>query len=105
MKENKPFNQLAIVFLLSFMTLSGLAKNDSTLSTWIDKQLDYCDHQVNATLTQLSLCDSLPRSISKNSTEWVKISYGDWTSGFWPGILWYHYAFTRNKSDRRQAIR
>lgn len=91
--------------LLSVVALDGQAKNNPATPAWIDHQLDYCDHQINATLAQLSSSDSLPRSIKKDCSEWGKTSYGDWTSGFWPGILWYRYAFTQSKDNRREAVR
>lgn len=85
--------------------MSGQATGNPRQSAWIDKQLDYCNRHIDATLAQIASIDSLPRSIKKDCTQWSRISYGDWTSGFWPGILWYRYANSHSKNDRREAVR
>ena len=89
---NKTLNKTFIALVLFMMGMNGSAKNIPDHLAWIEKQLDYCDRHINITLGQLASCDSLPRSINGNCTQWGKITYEDWTSGFWPGILWYRYA-------------
>ena len=93
------------MLVLFMIGVNGTAKNNLAYSAWIDKQLDYCNRHIYVTLGQLASSDSLPRSINENCTQWEKVSYDDWTSGFWPGILWYRYAYTQNRADRREAAR
>jgi unsaturated chondroitin disaccharide hydrolase len=45
----------------------------------------------------------MPRSIEPNQKNWNTVDIYDWTSGFWPGILWYDYEETHNKSIEVKA--
>lgn len=66
--------------------------------------LTYSVQQVTAAASRLQGYDSIPRNITGSATRWALVDYKDWTSGFWPGILWYIYEYTgdtawRNKAD------
>ncbi|BAV07004.1 unsaturated chondroitin disaccharide hydrolase [Filimonas lacunae] len=67
------------------------------------KALDYCTRQAAATAAQLPGYDSLPRSIATNGTRWKLVDYKDWTSGFWPGVLWYVYEYTKDTAWKNKA--
>jgi unsaturated chondroitin disaccharide hydrolase len=71
----------------------------------VNKSLDYSVAQVAKTAVSLNNYDSIPRSIANGQTKWRLINYKDWCSGFWPGILWYTYEYTKdtvwkNKADK-----
>lgn len=72
----------------------------------IDDQLDYCVEQAERTL-ELTPKDgeSIPRNIPPNSTKWRFVAYQDWTSGFWPGVLWYVYEHTQEPAWKAHAER
>ncbi len=59
-----------------------------------DKNLQYCVKQAEKTISGLNNFDSIPRSITQANTKWKMVNYHDWTSGFWPGILWYLFEYT-----------
>jgi len=42
-------------------------------------------------MNSLSEADSFPRNIYPGHTKWNKVNIYDWTSGFWPGVLWFAY--------------
>ena len=42
-------------------------------------------------MNRLDKTDSFPRNINHGQTQWNKVNIHDWTSGFWPGVLWYAY--------------
>ncbi|MDO6601633.1 glycoside hydrolase family 88 protein [Arenibacter palladensis] len=88
---------LASLILLS-LTLGCGNKNPKKSNTYtfdIDKELAYCEQQATKTLTLIPEDGkSLPRNIAPDSQEWRFINYKDWTSGFWPGTLWYLYEGT-----------
>lgn len=65
--------------------------------------LDYCVQQAAATAALLPGYDSLPRSIAAGSTQWRLVDYKDWTSGFWPGVLWYVYDYTKDTGWKNKA--
>lgn len=65
--------------------------------------LDYCVAKVGKSAAALQGYDRLPISIAKGDTAWKLAGYRDWRSGFWPGILWYVYEYTRQDSWRKKA--
>lgn len=61
----------------------------------VDQQLDYCVAQASKTLKNIPPGDSLlPRNVDQGKTTWRYVPYRDWTSGFFPGILWYLYEYS-----------
>ena len=72
----------------------------------VDRQLAYCDTQIRKTLESIGQDSCLmPRSIDTRQKTWNTCDIYDWTSGFWPGILWYDYEATGDTAIRSQAIR
>ncbi|HTE10151.1 MAG TPA: glycoside hydrolase family 88 protein [Chitinophagaceae bacterium] len=68
-----------------------------------DKQLGYCAQQASKTMAALHDYDHIPRSIANGKTDWRMISYKDWCSGFWPGVLWYVYEYTKTDQAKTAA--
>lgn len=76
-----------------------------------DKELDYCASQVIKALDALNRPDSgydytmEPRNIMDGETAWKcrKACVQEWCSGFWPGILWMDYAYTKDENIRKAA--
>ena len=68
-----------------------------------DTGLQYCLRQASNTLTKLEDTVNYPRSIASGSKEWRYVNYRDWTSGFWPGILWYAYAYSKDEKWKDAA--
>lgn len=56
-----------------------------------DKYIGYCVAQAKRTIDSIGNDTLLPRSIAKGETKWEMVPIEDWTSGFWPGTLWYLY--------------
>ncbi|MCJ8164292.1 glycoside hydrolase family 88 protein [Pontibacter sp. E15-1] len=70
----------------------------------IDKQLDYCVSQAKKTLQQIpDDTASIPRNILDGSDQWTFVKYRDWTSGFWPGTLWYLYEYSGDENLKTSA--
>lgn len=69
----------------------------------IDKNLNYCASQAEKTLALIPESQAIPRNIAPGSQTWNYVGYEDWTSGFWPGILWYLYEYTGEKKWKEQA--
>ena len=69
--------------------------------------LAYCENQVNLSLPRLQDATGLPRNILSegDSKCWKCTSIYDWTSGFWPGILWYTYEAGRDENIKKAAER
>ena len=97
---------LASIVILSLAIGCGnkKPKNSNTYTFDIDKELTYCAQQATKTLTLIPKDGtSLPRNIAPDSQEWRFINYKDWTSGFWPGTLWYLYENTNDQKWKEQA--
>lgn len=71
----------------------------------VERSLDYCNTQVNKTLIEIRGINRMPRNIMDSLTIWelVPVCIGEWTIGFWPGILWYNYENTQNLNDANAA--
>lgn len=82
--------QLSIL-MVSALLFSACQKI-ATQSFDVDQQLAYCAAQASKTLVLIPPGDSLlPRNVDQGKTDWRFVPYRDWTSGFFPGILWYLY--------------
>ena len=76
-----------------------------------DNALNYCAAQVNRALEALK--DSAgnydytmePRNILEGDTAWNcrKVSEQEWCSGFWPGVLWMDYDYTKDETIKKAA--
>ena len=71
----------------------------------VNESLKYCDRQVERSLKELTVDTLLPRNIADTAKNWKLVNYKDWTSGFWPGILWYDYEFTKDEKVKEKAIK
>lgn len=93
---------MKIRYFISILTILHFnATGVAQLNTGL--QLQYCSQQAEKTLASLDGFNQLPRSIPKGAKEWRLVGYKDWCSGFWPGILWYNYEFTKRDEWRVAA--
>jgi unsaturated chondroitin disaccharide hydrolase len=70
----------------------------------VDPALKYCVQQATKTAASLPATPpNLPRNILNGKKKWNYISYKDWTSGFWPGTLWYVYEYTKDPAWKAKA--
>lgn len=67
------------------------------------KHLDYCVAQATKTLAQLPDNALIPRNIPPAEKQWNLVDYEDWTSGFWPGVLWQLYEYTNDTAWKAKA--
>ncbi len=97
-----------VAFLIGSCT--GIIRSENN---WTQENLDFADKQLtfateavakvtaegstNADIKMIS-----PRSINKDGTLRM-VTYLDWTSGFFPGTLWYMYENTGNEKWRKKA--
>ncbi|RAJ15418.1 glycoside hydrolase family protein [Arenibacter echinorum] len=73
----------------------------------LDKEIKNCEAQLNQAVPKLTDLTKHPRLIETNATEWKEIPNGRlvWTSGFYPGILWYMYDLTKEERWKEEAIK
>lgn len=65
----------------------------------VDRELSYCNKQVQETLNRIGDTTMMPRNILAGQSDWnlVPVRIEEWTVGFWPGILWYNYENTKSE--------
>ena len=98
------FKILSSSLFIVVAAVSSTAKADNLKKEWTENQLDYCGRQIHKTLMELPNDSVLPRSIDAGTDKWTTTSNCDWTSGFWPGILWYNYEYSNKLTDKLQAL-
>ncbi len=59
-----------------------------------EKYLNFAVEQVSGALEPETDPNQIPRNIPEGDEFWRTRMFTDWTSGFWPGILWYMYEYT-----------
>jgi unsaturated chondroitin disaccharide hydrolase len=107
-------NTLLLFSLISLISCKNSEKkNDSnlvsenTVEINLQKQIDDCEDQLEIAVPKLTDLTKHPRLIETNETEWKEVPNGKlvWTSGFYPGILWYAYDVTGNEKWKTEAIK
>lgn len=97
------------LLLLTLTVLATSAKDKFS----VDAQLEYCSRQVNRALAELSDANGgydytmEPRNILKGDKQkgWNvrPVKAEEWCSGFWPGILWMDYSYTKDAGVLKAA--
>ncbi len=94
------------LIMLTGLLIANACKEPASALLDVDGQLSYCVNQAEKTDANISNDSSqIPRSIANGKTVWRFVNYRDWTCGFWPGILWYNYEFTKDAKWKAEATR
>lgn len=110
----KPFLISLLICLASCQSWTKNKNNEldskalaSIASFDLDEEIKNCEAQLNRVVPKLKDLTKHPRLIETNETEWKEISNGRlvWTSGFYPGILWYMYDLTKDPKWKNEAIK
>lgn len=99
--KNKILSQLFLFIL--FVICFACRSEENGID--IAKEMRYCSSQALLTLTEAPTLESIPNAIESGTSEWCYAKPGSWTSGFWPGILWYLYEGTGDKAWQNAANR
>lgn len=75
---------------------------EQILESKIYKIIDFIKDQLKRTADEVSK-DKYPRSTEYGNNKWKQVDSSDWTSGFYPGCLWYAYELTRDEELRKLA--
>ena len=97
-----------IFIVLAVVLVFSCSKKED--DNFIDVALSYCATQTERSLVELkgdSTIDytMMPRNILSGESRWNcrKATKEEWTSGFWPGVLWYDYEYTKDEKIKREA--
>ena len=100
MKRNR-----LIVLLFVAVLLSACSQKAKKLSV-VDENLAYASAQIGLQLKSIKEQDKIlnPRTINpKGITKYVQME--DWTSGFFPGIMWYMFEMTGDEKWKDYGIK
>ncbi|WP_245840488.1 glycoside hydrolase family 88 protein [Ohtaekwangia koreensis] len=101
----KRYILMAGLMILLALTSAAWIKYRNDASLDVNENLDYCVDQARKTLLQIPGGALMPRSIDHDKSSWRYVPIEDWTSGFWPGTLWYIYEATGDEQWRVEADR
>lgn len=90
------------LFIAIFIT-SVLFSSCKSETAWVDESIDTAAYQLNQMAVEIADSAKLPRSI-RNGEIRLEDLY-DWTSGFFPGSLWYTYELTKDDKFKEEAIK
>ena len=99
-----------LIILLSICFVACASMRDEF---HVDDALNYCYKQMLLTLEELQSANGgyldynkIPRCILNGQRFWRCVDVKkDWCSGFWPGILWYGYEYTKDTLLKKEAQR
>ena len=89
--------KLAII-ILAFFSIGWEAKSQDI----VKKNFELAEIQYQAMLKKAMDITCFPRTVKQDKLWCVPAE--DWTSGFWPGILWYMYEYTKNNRWKDEAM-
>lgn len=113
-KKNQVKGLLLICLIAFFVSCKNDKKQkqleviaDVNVSIDLDKQIDDCEHQLEIAVPKLTDLTKHPRLIDTDKKEWKEVTNDKliWTSGFYPGVLWYAYDVTGNEKWKKEAIK
>ena len=92
---------MSLLMLIATLFSSSAPQEADVFNT--SEYLDFAMQQVGKTLNVSFDPDYTPRYIKPGDTAWSTSNPNDWTSGFWPGILWYMYEYSQDPHIREMA--
>jgi hypothetical protein len=96
----KTFSLFLAISAITFSSFAQPNQNDESFK-WFKKATEVINYQLNQA-TKTYLPGKNPRSINPNGT--VRLAgLTDWTTGFFPGSLWYGYELTNDKKLAQEA--
>jgi len=105
---------LLFVLFMSIVSCNNSKKKDAVADTNqteqkidLQKLINDCENQLEIAVPKLTDLSKHPRLIDADKKEWKQVTNDKliWTSGFYPGILWYAYDVTKNEKWKEEAIK
>ncbi len=95
---------LLLLLLTGSLLARGQAKNKKSMQELIRSNLSFAAAQYK-TLMKNTPAASMPRSFDTAANKIITSNTSWWTSGFFPGTLWYIYEYTKDTAIRSEAER
>jgi len=103
--KNMSTKKLKIQLVIAFALLT-IANSVFAQKVDVAKQFKYAEQQTSYMLKSLKTADTSKGMVFPRTFEHGKlrlVNSQDWTSGFFPGILWFLYDYTRDEKWLKQA--
>ena len=94
---------ILVFCVLLFVLCSETPKKETDWSAIIEQSLTYAAGQMKKTAETIQDSTQFPRSIEHG--QWITTKARGWTSGFFPGCLWFAFEYTGDDWFRTQAAR
>ncbi len=98
---NKNF-VLIITLFLFYACATQQEQTEQPIAEVVEEGLEFAVEQYQGMLKALPDSTQNPRTIKNDTIRTIKIR--DWTSGFFPGSLWYLYEYTGDESLKKAAM-
>lgn len=94
------------IFLIMMMAFAGGCSQNGSNQPVIDveNKLDHSEAKLIKALEDMDINDGFPRSVKPGEYAWSSTGIGGWTSGFFPGLLWYAYEYSANEQLLEAAM-
>ena len=96
------FIKTFLAFITVIMLQVNIIAQPVSIKKLAEDNLDFAVQQYKQMLINLDTSSRLPRTVYKNGALSL-VSSDDWTSGFFPGSLWYLYEFTKAVFWKKKA--
>ncbi len=94
-----------LIFFFALFTINLFAQNEKkSMAKLIKKNMELATSQYKL-LARLTPKDSMPRSFIAKENRSIASATDWWTSGFFPGSLWYIYEYTKDTAIKAEAER
>lgn len=101
MKNLQPTLLFWIGAIITFSASIGRGQDISAITSNV---FSYADKQLRRSVAELGDSVRFPRATNPDGT-WKHVPITDWTSGFFPGCLWYMYEYTHDPFYKNAAMR
>lgn len=92
---------LATIALVALISV-GCQQKETDLQ-FCDRELQFAEEQYSLLLEDAYAENKIPRThVQEGEIHWVREGF-DWTEGFYPGTMWYLYAFSQNEKWQKAA--
>lgn len=91
--------KIIFISILLCMCIESVALDKGKSNDWINHAFSVSLIQAENMFKDVKKTSLLPRSIDKSL-----VNPHDWTSGFYPGMLWYLYEYSNDKAWKEKAI-
>ncbi len=101
-KTNQEYIMRLLLLILAVIQVAcSTAPRDIPFSA--DTMLKLSAEQTKKSCVNYTQPDQYPRYIDHGETEWTLVPVTDWTSGFYPGVLWLAYEVSGDELLRQKA--